>query len=78
MHFLKKNPTTKIVEGFMCKPDLYKPESQIFKHNNGLKYINSWKPNDLQPIKGDTNPGMICWTMYLMTRIDTKNTFLTG
>ena len=48
MHFLK-NPKTKIAEGFMCKPDLYNSNSQIFKHNNGLKYINSWKPNDLQP-----------------------------
>ena len=71
MHFLKKNPKTKIAEGFMCKPDLYNPNSQIFKHNNGLKYINSWKPNDLQPIKGDTKP----WHDLLDHVFDDKNRY---
>ena len=68
MHFLKESKT-KIAEGFMCKPDLYNPNSQIFKHNNGLKYINSWKPNDLQPSK-------VIQTLYLLDHVfDDKNRY---
>ena len=53
--WLKRQPKRISVEGFKCRPDLYKEGDPIFKVGN-FKYINSYRPNDLVAEKGDTKP----------------------
>jgi len=53
--WLKQNPKRLIVESFKCKPDLYSKDSKIIE-DKGFKFINSWRPNDLVAVKGDTKP----------------------
>ena len=46
----QSNPNAIIVERFVYRPDLYKPGEKIIEEN-GLKYINTYWPSDLESIK---------------------------
>ena len=53
-NWLKTIPNRKIVETWVCKPTEYNPGDPIFYRGN-LKYLNSWKPNNIEATKGDTS-----------------------
>lgn len=52
IHFLRMHPGQQVVQDFKYKPGLYNPGSIIIE-DEGLKYVNTYRPCSLVPKEGD-------------------------